>query len=304
MLEIVIGAAMGTLLLAFAVQLCLWTFHVGRPKLLLSAWTVVLIASIAMPAIVWAVASSGVTAARALEPHLVFAWSKWLTGFYVFVAALLLLRLLRGLILSERMLRATRPVGADWAAGTKLRTNTWIGAPVTVGAHVLLPAECVNWDARKRRAVLAHEAAHVARGDFYVQLLSQVNRSVFWFSPFSWWLHGRLTALAELAGDDAAIEALGDRPFYAAILRDIARLPRTPSIGVTMARPATVRRRIARIMAEAHPNSELSRDEPNQEVHQEDNGRYLVARNVRHHRIVRFHDRVGRQDGRQALPVV
>ena len=197
-----------------------------------------------------AISPSGAATARASEPQPTFAWRKWLTGAYVLVASLFLLRLLLGLILSWRMLRATHPVRENWAAGKRLRTSTWICAPVTVGSHVLLPAECVNWDARRRRAVLAHEEAHIARGDFYVQLLSQVNRSVFWFSPQAWWLHRRLTALAELASDDAAIDALGDRPGYAAILLDVARLPRNPSFGVAMARPATVCQRIERILAE------------------------------------------------------
>jgi beta-lactamase regulating signal transducer with metallopeptidase domain len=291
MLEVVVRAAICTLLLAFAVQLCLWTLRVRHSKLLLSAWTAVLIASVAMPALqrvmpsavptllsrpFWpagivtpgiraplspmpvisssvissAISPSGATTAPASEPHGTFAWRKRLTGAYVLVASLFLLRLLLGLILSWRMLRATHPVGADWAAGKRLRTNTWICAPVTVGSHVLLPAECINWDARRRQAVLAHEESHIARGDFYVQLLSQVNRSIFWFSPLAWWLHRRLTALAELASDDAAIEALGDRPGYAAILLDVARLPRTPSMGVAMARPATVSQRIERILAE------------------------------------------------------
>ncbi len=291
MLEVVVRAAICTLLLAFAVQLCLRTLRVRHPKLLLSAWTAVLVASVAMPALQRAIPSaaptllsrsfsragivnsgapapllplsmisssltslatspSGATTARASEPQRTFAWRKWLTAAYVLVASLFLLRLLLGLILSWRMLRATHPVRENWAAGKRLRTSTWICAPVTVGSHVLLPAECVNWDARRRQAVLAHEEAHLARGDFYVQLLSQVNRSVFWFSPQAWWLHRRLTALAELASDDAAIEALGDRPGYAAILLDVARLPRNPSLSVAMARPATVCQRIERILAE------------------------------------------------------
>ena len=304
MLEIVVRAAMGTMLLAFVVQLCLWALRVRRPKLLLSAWTAVLAASVAMPAISSTIPLFGATAARAWEPHWIVAWSTWLTGIYAFVAALLLLRLLRGLALSWNMLRSTQPVVADWAAGRKLRTSTWISAPVTVGGHVLLPAECVNWDARMRRAVLAHEGAHVARGDFYLQLLSQVHRSVFWFSPLAWWLDGRLTALAELASDDAAIEALGNRPGYAAILRDVARLPRASFIGVTMARPATVRQRLARIMAEEHPHSNSLRDEQEKEIYHEENRGHPVARSIRHRPIVRLHNRVGHQNGRQVLHVV
>jgi beta-lactamase regulating signal transducer with metallopeptidase domain len=294
MLEIVVRAAICTLLLALVVKLCLWTLRVRHPKLLLSAWTAVLIASVAMPVlqrlpsavpaplsrsfspvgivnpevaaplpplsvISSTIFSSGATAARGLKTNRQIAWRTWLTDGYVLVATLLILRLLLGLVLSLRMLRATQPVSAEWAVGRKLRTSTWIGAPVTIGTSVLLPAECVNWDTRRRQAVLAHEGSHVARGDFYVQLLSQVNRAVFWFSPLAWWLHGRLTVLAELASDDAAIEALGDRPSYAAILLDIAGLPRNPSIGVAMARPTTVSQRIERILAQEMPPGRVSR---------------------------------------------
>jgi beta-lactamase regulating signal transducer with metallopeptidase domain len=294
-LEIVVRAAICALLLTLVVKVCLWALRVRHPKLLLSAWTAVLIASLAMPAlqrvipsavpaslsgsfspagivnpgaaaqlpslsvISSTIFSSGATAARGLKTNQQIAWRTWLTDGYVLVATLLILRLLLGLVLSLRMLRATQPVGAEWAVGRKLRTSTRIGAPVTIGTSVLLPAECVNWDTRRRQAVLAHEGAHVARGDFYVQLLSQVNRAVFWFSPQAWWLHGRLTALAELASDDAAIEALGDRPSYAAILLEIAGLPRNRSIGVAMARPTTVSQRIERILAQETIPGRVSR---------------------------------------------
>jgi BlaR1 peptidase M56 len=256
-------------------------------------------------------------AAHAL-PYPPFASSEWLSGFYIFVATLLLLRLLRGLILSWRMLRATRPVEGDWAGEdalrdrlrtgrlrtSKLRTNTWIGAPVTVGGCVLLPAEFVNWDAYKRRAVLAHEMAHAARGNFHIQWLSQLHCAVLWFSPLSWWLHGRLTALAELASDDAAIDALGDAPTYAAILREIARLPAPHFVGVTMARPATIGRRLARIATEARPNAKLSHHPQTEENHREENGCHPVARPNHHRRVVRFRARVSHQNEWQMLPVV
>jgi BlaR1 peptidase M56 len=306
-LEIVVGSAIGTLLTACAVQIALWTLRIRQPKPQLAAWTAVLIASMAMPAICLAAAT------RALPPHQPFGSSRWLAGCYIFVATLLLLRLVWGLILSCRMLRATRPVEADRVkVGTpwekprtsKLRTSTWIGAPVTIGSHVLLPAECVNWDARKRRAVLAHETAHAARGDFHVQLLSRLHCAVVWFSPLSWWLHHRLTALAELASDDAAIEALGNREAYAAILREIARLPTPRFIGVTMARPATIGLRLARIMTEAQPNPNLSPDQQSEETYREENGRHPVARNIRHCPVVQFRTRISHQNEWQMLPVV
>jgi hypothetical protein len=301
MLEIVVQAAIGSQVLALAVQLGLWTLRVRRPKPLLSTWTAVLIAAMAMPAILSAMSPVG--AVRASEPHWILAGSEWL-GLYVVVAATLLLRLLWSFTLSLRALRATRPVAADWAIGNKSRTSTWIGAPVTIGSHVLLPAECVNWDARRRRGVLAHQAAHVARGDFYIQLLSQIHRSMFWFSPLAWWLHGRLTALSELASDDAAIATLGDGPSYAAILRDIARLPRISFMGVAMSRPVTAHQRIARLSTDGQPTANFSPDTKNGATDHEENGPYLVARNDRHRPILRFHDRVGHQNERPMLRVV
>jgi beta-lactamase regulating signal transducer with metallopeptidase domain len=289
MLEVVVRAALCTLLLALVVQLCLWALRVRHANLLLSAWTAVLVASLAMPALQGVAPSalplplpsfslagvvdpvtpaprsalptfsaSGATATRPseahrgftpLEPDQIFAWSEWLTTAYVFVACVMLLRLLLGVGLSWRILRAAYPVHADWVAGRKIRASDAICTPVTIGDNVLLPVAYARWDMPMRQAVLAHEGAHVARGDFYIQLLSQLNRSIFWFNPLSWWLHARLSTLAELASDDAAIEALGDRPGYASILLDVARLAGTLPTGVAMARPATVVRRIERILA-------------------------------------------------------
>jgi hypothetical protein len=304
-LEIVVGAAMGTLLRACFVQMGLWTWHVRMSKRRLAAWTAVLIASTAMALICFA------TAARALL-HQPFGWSQGLTGCYVFVATLLLLRLMRRLILSWRMLRATPPAATDCAGDktlcaklrtSKLRTSTWISAPIIIGSQPLLPAECVNWDARKRRAVLAHTTAHTARGEFYFQLASRIHCALFWFSPLSWWLHGRLTEQAELASDDAAIEALGDGSAYAAILRDMARLPSCPFLGVEMARPTTIGPRIARALAQAHSNSKSTYDQQKENYYENDD-RHPVACDIGHRPVVRFRARVSLQNEWQMLPVV
>jgi hypothetical protein len=121
--------------------------------------------------------------------------------------------------------------------------------PVTFGSTVLLPTEYVDWSEAKRQAVLAHEGSHVAHGDFYVLLLATFNRAVFWFSPFAWWQLVRLTELAEIISDDAALEMLDDRPSYAGILLDVAgRLQRAP-VAIAMARACTVRKRVERILA-------------------------------------------------------
>jgi hypothetical protein len=124
-----------------------------------------------------------------------------------------------------------------------------VGVPVTFGSTVLLPIEYVDWSEAKRQAVMSHEGCHVAHGDFYVLLLAALNRAVFWFSPFAWWHLVRLTELAEIISDDAALEMLDDRSSYAGILLDVAgRLQRAP-VAIAMARAGTVRKRVERILA-------------------------------------------------------
>jgi BlaR1 peptidase M56/Domain of unknown function (DUF3471) len=111
------------------------------------------------------------------------------------------------------------------------------------------PAEYVDWNEAKRHAVLSHEGSHVAHGDFYVLLLATFNRAVFWFSPFAWWQLVRLTELAEITSDEAALEMLDDRSSYAGILLDVAGNIQRAPVAIAMARPCTVRKRVERILA-------------------------------------------------------
>jgi hypothetical protein len=178
-----------------------------------------------------------------------FDWRAFATAIYLLVAGALLLRLFTGLLLSWRMARAARPIHESWAGNADVRVSDLVGVPVTFGTTVLLPVEYVDWSEAKRQAVLSHEGSHVAHGDFYVLLLAAFNRAVFWFSPFAWWQLVRLTELAEIISDDAALEMLDDRSSYAGILLDIAgRLQRAP-VAIAMARACTVRKRVERILA-------------------------------------------------------
>ena len=277
MLEALVSAALRTLLLALLVELCLRILRVRHPQLLLAAWTAVLMASLAMPflqryaliTIPIAVdlpvsfadlpgggespaidAVNGATPTVAVSVHGEPAWRLWLMGVYLIVAAAMLVRVLVGVVLSWNLVRAARPIRDAWAEGGRVRASAAISTPVTVGGSIVLPSDCVGWAASTQRAVLAHERAHVAGGDFYLLLLSQFNRVLFWFNPLSWWLHCRLASLAELTSDDAAMDALGDGPGYAAILLEMASRSAPVRGAVAMARPSTVCRRIERILAQ------------------------------------------------------
>lgn len=55
-------------------------------------------------------------------------------------------------------------------------------------------------------AILAHEAAHVARGDWPVLVLSQLAAALFWFNPLVWRLEREVVQQAEEAADIEATE--------------------------------------------------------------------------------------------------
>jgi hypothetical protein len=175
-------------------------------------------------------------------------WPRLAANVHLAGAGVLGLRLLIGLVLTARLVRSARPIADRWAAGLDVRTSKAVSVPVTFGSTILLPVAHVEWSPAKRRAVLLHEASHVGRGDFYVLSLAALHRAIFWFNPFSWWLVARLSELAEIISDDAAIAVLDDRPRYAEILLEVARSAKGVAAGLAMARPATVRQRVERLL--------------------------------------------------------
>ena len=176
-------------------------------------------------------------------------WLAVATTIYASVAGLLLLRLAVGVYLTWRLVRAARPIRESWTAGSDVRVSDVVTGPVTFGSTILLPPQCIDWNLPKRRAVLAHEGAHVANRDFYVLLLASLNRAVFWFSPFAWWHQIRLAELAEIISDARALEVLDDRLSYAEILLDLVQRVRQAPVALEMARASTVRARVERILA-------------------------------------------------------
>jgi beta-lactamase regulating signal transducer with metallopeptidase domain len=307
MLALLLEAALRSVALGIAVWLALQSLRMRNPHVQMTAWVVVLMASLAMPLLMQLPAPRITVAIPRAAPLLKLAmpdlasptaasrpsnatldpggiadsppvateaggnslpaapvpapidWTAVAAGLYLVVAGMLLLRLLIGLTLTWRLWRSARPLLEDWTAGDSVRVSDAVGMPVTIGSSILFPADCLNWSAVKRSAVLSHEKSHVACGDFWVLLLARLNRAVFWFNPLSWWLLRRLAELAETIGDDAAIEALGDRPAYAEVLLDIASHVRPIMLGIAMARARTVHRRIEHILAATAPSSRISR---------------------------------------------
>lgn len=181
-----------------------------------------------------------------------FSPSSLALSVYLGVAALLLLRLVLGLGVTLRLWLTATPALAhgrfEIPAGLPLRVSSRVSSPLTIGSAILLPADYATWDREKFRIVLAHERSHVRQGDFYLQLLAGLYAALVWFSPLGWWLKKELADLAEAISDHAGIEEARSRASYAQVLLEFAVAPRATALGVAMARPGSLTRRIERLL--------------------------------------------------------
>lgn len=85
------------------------------------------------------------------------------------------------------------------------------GSPYVAAPRVIaLPRWAIALGLDERRALLAHEFAHVARRDPAWLVAIDAVRRAFWFQPLAWLAQSRLDALAELACDARAAHALGE----------------------------------------------------------------------------------------------
>jgi beta-lactamase regulating signal transducer with metallopeptidase domain len=177
-------------------------------------------------------------------------WQRCLLGTYALGVFVCLTRIGAGLLLTLRLYRRAVPVDLSWARRRNVRTSIELKSPVSLANTILLPADYGAWSTAKRDAVLAHEEAHIARADFYVQLAARIHCAFFWFSPFAWWLQSKLAIIAETASDEAAIVRLNDRLAYAEILVEVSRCAQKAPLIVGMAKGPFIQQRVEHILSE------------------------------------------------------
>jgi beta-lactamase regulating signal transducer with metallopeptidase domain len=137
----------------------------------------------------------------------------------------------------------------------RLAQSGEIAIPMTWGSLrplILLPADANGWPAERRRAVLLHELAHVARFDCLVQWLTTIVCALYWFHPAVWYAARRLRVERERACDDRVI-AGGMLPrAYASELFEIARAYRSAGsaavAAIGMAEPSELETRLIALM--------------------------------------------------------
>jgi beta-lactamase regulating signal transducer with metallopeptidase domain len=165
-------------------------------------------------------------------------WAVW-AGVCLTGAAVGCVRMLIGLRAVVSCRRRSRPVDdaslrrlADElraALGCRrrveVRTSPAVGTAATVGwlrPTVLLADGWPAWSVEERRAVLAHELAHVCRGDYVAALLACGCGALHFYHPLVRWLAGRLRLDQELAADALAAPVAGGRATYLAALARMA----------------------------------------------------------------------------------
>jgi prepilin-type processing-associated H-X9-DG protein len=87
---------------------------------------------------------------------------------------------------------------------------------------ILLPGDWPHWTDAQRRAVLAHEIAHVRSRDFASLIFGQIGLVLHYYHPLVHWLMGRLRLEQELAADAAAASVCGGQRNYLVTIAEIA----------------------------------------------------------------------------------
>ena len=200
----------------------------------------------------------------ALAPWIVLAW---LAG-----VSLLSIRLLGGLLTARRLRhRHTRRPVAPWEARfrelaarlrvtrpVRLLESALVEVPTAIGILrpvVLVPAGILTGMAADQLdSLLAHELAHVRRGDCLVNLLQALAETLLFYHPATWWISSRIRIERENACDDLAVAAIGDAAAYARALVDLAERRVAPPALAVAADGGRLWNRVARLV----PGPEVS----------------------------------------------
>ncbi len=179
----------------------------------------------------------------AAVPQRSIAWSRWSIGLFTIGIILGLIRLLGGMIGVRLMVRSSRPLSdaslretVDVLAAElrcprsiELRESTHLATAATVGWRrpvILISKSWRSWSEDQLRSVLAHEIAHIARGDFASTVAAQLGLVLHFYHPLVHWLVNRLRLEQELAADAMAARVVGGSQAY---LRAIGELALTQS---------------------------------------------------------------------------
>ncbi len=161
----------------------------------------------------------------------------WLSG-----TALLLARVAFATFLCAKIARRNRPAAASiiheieslkkllgLARPIRVLDSSALTAPIVFGflnPSLVIPANFEReFDPAQRRAILAHELAHLANRDPAWQRLANVTVALLWWNPLAWWARRQFSISSEQCADQAsAILPNGPEALAESLVKLAARL--------------------------------------------------------------------------------
>jgi beta-lactamase regulating signal transducer with metallopeptidase domain len=182
---------------------------------------------------------------RVAVPHVRAPWYGNLAYLVILIWALgfslLALKLLAGFVELARMSAGSKllldppwmRMAADLSESFEVRRpvrilqcRSRVSMPLSWGVlhpRVILSSDAVEWSQDRRRMVLAHELAHVARQDWLLQMCAELLCCAYWFHPLAWIAARKLRHESEQACDDAVLNSGIPARDYATELLELAR---------------------------------------------------------------------------------
>ncbi len=127
----------------------------------------------------------------------------------------------------------------------------FLGRLKLVWPEMMSNREAVN----RARGVIAHELAHLRRGDHVLAWIELVVGLLWWWNPMFWFVRRRVRESAELACDAIALGACPDgRRTYAEILLELSTVPgpaaAAPALGMSSGSTRSFERRLSMILSD------------------------------------------------------
>ena len=110
----------------------------------------------------------------------------------------------------------------------RLIESALVQIPTVVGwlrPVILLPATALTGlSSEQIEALLAHELAHIRRGDYLINMLQTVVEILGFYHPAVWWISHKIRDERENCCDDLAVNVCGDKMRYARALAEMERI--------------------------------------------------------------------------------
>lgn len=136
-------------------------------------------------------------------------------------------------------------------ADSKLILCGEVAAPFTFGARrpmIVVPSTLwARASLNLRRAIIAHERAHIRRRDYLWNFLMEIATAAIWWHPAVWWMKSRYAVEREFACDEEAAKHV---PAYTRHLLDAAQLicGRTPGLALGLFDSNVLEERIMKLV--------------------------------------------------------